>query len=103
MVIQNGKIDTHCGKHKKRYTKEKQEEMKIERKRRRYVESSICLVCGKEHYNKKYCSQECAWVASRKCEHPSKEILLKLLETFNMCEVGRMYGVSDNAVRKWLK
>lgn len=34
---------------------------------------------------------------------PSKEELLKLLETNSYLAVGRMFGVSDNAIRKWLK
>lgn len=43
-------------------------------------------------------------VARRKVkERPSKEEVYSLLETMSYCAVGRKYGVSDNAVRKWLK
>jgi hypothetical protein len=39
---------------------------------------------------------------TRKCKNrPSKEELIKLIKTNSMCEVGRMFGVSDNAVRRW--
>lgn len=34
---------------------------------------------------------------------PSKEILLKEIEENGYAATGRKYGVSDNAVRKWLK
>ena len=34
---------------------------------------------------------------------PSKEQLLKEIKETNYCAVGRKYGVSDNAIRKWLK
>lgn len=34
---------------------------------------------------------------------PTKEELYDLLCKHNMCEIGRMFGVSDNAVRKWCK
>lgn len=32
---------------------------------------------------------------------PTKEELISLLEKNNFCKIGRMFGVSDNAVRKW--
>lgn len=41
--------------------------------------------------------------ARRKCLHPTKEQLLHLIGTASWCEIGRKYGVSDNAVRKWAK
>ena len=36
-------------------------------------------------------------------ERPPKTELLKALETMSYCALGRKYGVSDNAIRKWLK
>ena len=36
-------------------------------------------------------------------ERPDKETLLNQLSTSNMTKVGEYYGVTDNAVRKWLK
>jgi len=39
----------------------------------------------------------------RKVERPSKKELEELLRKYPMTKVGRMYGVSDNAVRKWIK
>lgn len=40
---------------------------------------------------------------TRKVERPSYEQLLKDLQSMSFLAVGRMYGVSDNAVRKWLR
>lgn len=34
---------------------------------------------------------------------PTKDELKKMLEETSFCAVGRIYGVSDNAVRKWAK
>jgi hypothetical protein len=52
----------------------------------------------------KYCSDECAKVGIRKVkDRPSKEELIELLEKFSYVRVGKMFGVSDNAIRKWLK
>lgn len=39
----------------------------------------------------------------RKVEHPSKEELTRLVWERSMCQLGRDYGVSDNAVRSWCK
>ena len=39
----------------------------------------------------------------RKVERPSYEQLLKDLEESNWTQVGNEYGVSDNAVRKWVR
>lgn len=39
----------------------------------------------------------------RKVPRPWHAQLLTDLTTMSMCAVGRKYGVSDNAVRKWLR
>jgi len=39
----------------------------------------------------------------RKAERPPNEKLLVEIERYGYCAVGRKYGVSDNAVRKWVK
>jgi len=39
----------------------------------------------------------------RKSNRPSKEELLELIKTKSFCEIGRMFGVTDNAIRKWCK
>ncbi|HEX5594259.1 MAG TPA: hypothetical protein VFX35_13045 [Solirubrobacterales bacterium] len=39
----------------------------------------------------------------RKAERPPYEKLLAEIEATSYCAVGRKYGVSDNAVRKWVK
>jgi hypothetical protein len=40
--------------------------------------------------------------ASRKVERPPYEQLQTNPESMSLLAVGRKYGVSDNAVRKWL-
>jgi transposase-like protein len=39
----------------------------------------------------------------RKVERPPLEEIIKLVEEKGFSETGRMFGVSDNAVRKWIK
>ena len=66
---------------------------------------NICPICGKETSTNKnqYCSHECFNIANRKTEHPSKEELKELIQTYSFLSLGKMFGVSDNAIRKWCK
>jgi Zn finger protein HypA/HybF involved in hydrogenase expression len=45
----------------------------------------------------------CHSKSQRKIERPSKEQLVKEIEESSYIAVGKKYGVSDNAVRKWIK
>lgn len=52
----------------------------------------------------KYCSVECSNKGDRKVKNrPTSEELYELLKDNPFTKVGEMYGVSDNAVRKWCK
>ena len=59
--------------------------------------------CGKEVSSEGVKCPECASKAQRKVDRPEQEELLKLIQTKSFCEIGRIYGVSDNAIRKWCK
>lgn len=66
-------------------------------------EDKKCLLCGTNVSSKaKYCIS-CWLKTKRKVEWPSREELENNIKTFNWCQLGRMYGVSDNAVRKWAR
>lgn len=41
--------------------------------------------------------------SKRKVDRPSKEELQHLIKTCPMTKIGKMFGVSDNAVRKWAR
>ena len=45
----------------------------------------------------------CANKARRKIERPSIDLLSQQVKEHGYTGTGRMYGVSDNAIRKWLK
>jgi hypothetical protein len=95
-------LDTHCGR-----------KNRIERARR------TCLHCGTDfvprYTQQRYCSRPCGmrWDRSvlrgephpdaRKVERPPYEQLLEEIEATSYLAVGRKYGVSDNAVRKWVR
>jgi transposase-like protein len=42
-------------------------------------------------------------LSARKVERPPYEQLLEEIEATSYSAVGRKYGVSDNAVRKWVR
>lgn len=96
-------LDTHCG-------------------RKNWVEKAkrSCRRCGNLFVpgrpEQRYCSRECGtrWdrsrirgkpkpSARRVVKRPPRDQLLAEIETTSYCAVGRKYGVSDNAVRKWVR
>jgi len=62
-----------------------------------------CLICGRKHKNKKYCSGTCAGIGLRKVPRPSKDELKSDMNNISWLAIGRKYGVSDNAARKWAR
>lgn len=67
-----------------------------------------CGYCRKDFETKsetqKYCSTACYQFDSRKVERPSKEELNELIQSkVSWVQLGKMFNVSDNAVRKWAK
>jgi hypothetical protein len=87
-------LETHCG-----------------RNNRSKQELRRCLLCSAEFIPKypthRYCSHECgarrAKPELRKVARPPYEQLLSDVQTMSLVAVGRKDGVSDNAVRKWLR
>jgi hypothetical protein len=72
-----------------------------------YLENKICPVCHKEFHprssKQKYCSIECANRAQS--SNISKEDLLNNIinSNGNFTQIGKVYGITDNAIRKWCK
>lgn len=93
-------LDTHCG-----------------RRNRVSHESRDCLRCGKaftpRYERQRYCSRYCGsrWdrtgvprPGARRVERrPPHAKLVAAVEAEGYRAVGRRYGVSDNAIRKWLR
>lgn len=92
-------LDTHCG-----------------RSRRMAETEQECLRCGAEfrpkYRRQRYCSPECGrrWDRSgqprprtRRVARPPYAQLLREVKAIGFSAVGRRYGVSDNAIRKWVR
>lgn len=96
----NATLPTHCGKNikNKKIKTIKPKKIKVVNK---------CEKCGTTINNKngnksKYC-ETCYHINSRTIERPSYEQLLVEIKTLGYLDTGRKYGVSDNAIRKWIK
>jgi hypothetical protein len=80
---------------------------KIGKKDRKTICVNKCVFCNLDYEAKdkkqKYCSYNCHKKSLKKIDRPSKEQLLIELSQSNYVQVGKKYGVSDNAIRKWLK
>lgn len=63
----------------------------------------ICPVCGGRKCATSSLYRICNQRDRRKVNWPSKEELQTLIKEKSFVEIGRSYGVSDNAVRKWCK
>lgn len=65
---------------------------------------SHCEVCGRRLGDRRATMcVDCRAKKSRKVEWPSKEQLQSEMSFMSLAAIGRKYGVSDNAVRKWAK
>lgn len=63
----------------------------------------FCIDCGKEILCESKRCVSCNGKIQRKVERPSKEVLYQEIKMTSFSAVGRKYGVSDNAIRKWCK
>lgn len=71
---------------------------------RKFVGYNDCPICGKsKKENQNYCSTECSSVGTRKVSRPSKDELEILIKENSWLALGKMFSVSDNAVRKWAR
>jgi hypothetical protein len=93
----NATLDTHCGRNLRLPESER-----------------ACLHCATpfvpRHERHRYCSRACGQrapgsrtpqVARRRVERPPYDQLVAEIEALGYLGVGRKYGVSDNAIRKW--
>lgn len=56
---------------------------------------------GKEIDSEAVRCQKCAAIAQRKTVRPDREELKDMIRELPFTQIGKGFGVSDNAVRKW--
>lgn len=77
------------------------EELCLDKEKKHYY----CKSCGKEIGNNKYgfcndCFLKINWETK---QYPDREELKTLIRNYPFTEIGKMYRVTDNSVRKWCK
>lgn len=89
---------------------EEQQEKRIERSflKKQYLSTKNCKNCKNEYKPKKsdqvYCSATCSCMGKRKVNRPTSiELKLLLDAKTSKVKIGEKYGVSDNAVNRWIK
>lgn len=66
-----------------------------------HAQKFYCKICGKEKTRYGVLCVDCARLASRKAERPSREELKQLIRKKPFLQIGLLYNVTDNAIRKW--
>ncbi|KKN20513.1 hypothetical protein LCGC14_0934900 [marine sediment metagenome] len=98
IIITKKELDIELNKYKKR---------SFEKCEKRIKKPKICYLCSKKfipwNQKQKYCSYKCSSFSIRRVERPTKEELIELIEKNPMTKVGKMFDVSDNAIRKWAR
>ena len=61
----------------------------------------ICPICGSFKDHKANLCLNCYNLLQRKVNRPSREELKQLIRTKSFLAIGKQFGVSDNAIRKW--
>lgn len=95
----NAGLETFAGRNVKRENKERKVE-KINQNTK--IETSYDYTSGMKLKSSKKC-EKCFHIERRKVERPPLEQLMKEVDEFGFSATGRKYGVSDNAIRKWIK
>lgn len=62
-----------------------------------------CCDCGIQIGKGALRCANCDHKRQYRCEHPSREELKSLIRTHSFLAISKMYGVTDNAIRKWCK
>lgn len=67
------------------------------------LRNKFCIDCGKAVASGAMRCKRCNDLNQRTVERPSREVLKQLIRTTPFTTLGKRYGVSDNAIRKWCK
>ena len=72
---------------------------------KRQVQIKTCKYCGKEFSgsNKTYCSMECNKLANGFGRYKIEDIKENAKKCHTLGELGKIYGITDNGIKKYLK
>lgn len=93
-------FETHCGKNKNRVNRIRDCVECGDQYAPKYGQQRFCSIsCAKRNQHLEYTPRHDARIVER----PPYEQLLREIADTNYSAVGRKYGVSDNAIRKWVR
>lgn len=79
------------------------EKQKIKKEREIIKRNSKCIECGAVvTFGHSLCTK-CVHMKSRKVERPNRDELKELIKALPFVRIGKLFNVSDNAIRKWCK
>ena len=64
---------------------------------------SICPICNTNIKDHKADMCHDCWLKEHSKRIPTRDTLLNLIVTYSMNQIGNMYGVNSNSVRKWCR
>lgn len=101
--IHHGMYTTEELEEKKVYLDDIANELREEKKQQGTKTVYYCKECGKPLSGnvKTHLCPECYQKSTRVVEHPTKQELKKLIRNTPFTQIAKIYGVSDNAIRKW--
>lgn len=62
----------------------------------------ICRKCCESKDSSEYYNRTCSSFNQRKVKRPDIEVLIEEIKNIGYVKTGKKYGVSDNAIRKWV-
>lgn len=86
---------------KSSYDEEKAEEISKQIENLKTHKEKYCIICGAIISSKATYCEKCAALQKRTVIRPSREELKNLIRTKPFLQIGKDFGVSDNAIRKW--
>lgn len=89
-------LSTYAGKNKKRVYN-----LPLVQLEDKKCGKNLCSICNTEKDAKSNLCFKCSKIEMRKVDRPSRETLKEEIRKTSFTSLGKKYGVTDNAIRKW--
>lgn len=94
-------------KNKRKSDTERKSKIKDKKRGDPVMYEFLCQQCGRsittKNKKQRFCTSKCYEISRRVVERPSTQEIISMVEDMGYVQTGKYFGVSDNAIRKWLK
>jgi group I intron endonuclease len=105
------KCTKYTSEFKSEYAQKKRKNQKYKGKKHTNIKKAVCPICGAAIFEKSNLCQLChnkqngekALKDKEQRHNVTRDILKQEIRTISFAELGKKYGVSDNAIKKWCK